>query len=83
MAEIMSFHDATRVVSRGSRGIEILQGRKNLGRPRKRLEMAEIMSFDDATRVMSRTPALIIRLKGVPYAPTVARLRLRCRHSGN
>ena len=54
MADIMSFHDATRVVTRGSRGIEILLGPKNRGRPRKRLKMAEIMSFDDATRVMSR-----------------------------
>ena len=50
----MSFHDATRVVSRGSWGIEILPGRKKRGRPRKRLKMVEIMSFDDATRVMSR-----------------------------
>ena len=54
MAEIMSFHDATRVVSRGSWGIEIFPGPKNRGRTRKRPEMAEIMSFDDATRVVSR-----------------------------
>ena len=64
MPEIMSFDDATRVVSRGSRGIEILLGPKNRGRPRKRLKMAEIMSFDDATRVMSRESRVIEILPG-------------------
>ena len=55
MPEITSFHDATRVVYRGSRGIDILPGPKTVDNsPRKRTEMAEIMSFDDAARVVSR-----------------------------
>ena len=55
MLEIMSFDEATRVVYRGSRGIEILQGPEERGLyPRKRPEILEITSFDDAARVVYR-----------------------------
>ena len=53
MAEIMSFLDASRVVYRGSQGIEILPGPKIVGyNPRKWPEMAEITSFVDISRVV-------------------------------
>ena len=55
MPEITSIDDAARVVYRGSGGIEILPGPKNVDySPRKRPEMPEITSFDDAARVMYR-----------------------------
>ena len=53
MPEITSFHDAAGVMSRGSRGIEILPGPKNVDYgPRKQPEMPEITSFHDAAGVL-------------------------------
>ena len=55
MREITSFHDAARVVYRGSPGIEILPVPKIVDySPRKWPEMLEITSFDDAARVVYR-----------------------------
>ena len=55
MPEITSFDDAARVMYRGSWGIEILPGPKNVDYSRrKRQEMCEITSFDDAARVVYR-----------------------------
>ena len=53
MVEITNFSDASRVVYRGSRGIEILLGPKIVGfNPQKWPEMLEITSFADAARVV-------------------------------
>ena len=53
MAEITNFADASRVVYRGSHGIEIHPGPKIVGyNPRKRPEMLEIMSFADTTSIV-------------------------------
>ena len=53
--EITRFADASRVVYRGSQGIEVFPGPKIVGyNSRKRPEMLEIMSFVDASRVMYR-----------------------------
>ena len=55
MAEITSFTVVSRIVYRGSWGVEILQGPKTVDySPRKWPEMLEITSFDDAARVMYR-----------------------------
>ena len=55
MPEIMSVDDAARVVYRGSKGIEILPGPKNMDHsPRKRPGMREITCSNDATRVLYR-----------------------------
>ena len=55
MAEITSFADGSRVVYRGSQGIEILLDSKIMGyNPRKRPEMAENTSFADPYRVVYR-----------------------------
>ena len=51
--KMTSFADSSRVVYRGSQGIEILPGPKIVGyNPRKRLEMLEITSFADTSRVV-------------------------------
>ena len=53
MAENTSFVDASRVVYRGSQGIEILLDSKIMGyNPRKRPEIAENASFTDLSRVV-------------------------------
>ena len=53
MAENTSFANASKVVYRGSQGIEILQDPEIVGYdPRKWPEMQEIMSFADTTRVV-------------------------------
>ena len=55
MAEITNFADASRVVYKGSQGIEILLWPKIVSyNTRKRPEMLEIMSFADPARVMYR-----------------------------
>ena len=55
MAGTTSFADASRVVYRGSQGIEILPGPKIVGyNPRKRPKMLESTSFADAARVVCR-----------------------------
>ena len=65
MAEITSFIDASRVVYRGSHGIEILPGPKIVSyNPLKRLEMLQITSFADAARVMYRGSEGIETLPG-------------------
>ena len=73
MLEITSFDDAARVMYRGSRGIEILPGPKNVDySPRKRPEMREISSFDDAARVVyrgSRGIEILSGPKNVDYSP--------------
>ena len=53
MAENTSFVDLSRVVFRGSQGIEILLDSKIMGyHPRKRPEKAENTSFADPSRVV-------------------------------
>ena len=53
MAENTSFADASKVVYRGSQGIEIHRDLKIMGyNPRKRPEMAENTSFADASKVV-------------------------------
>ena len=73
MREITSFDDAARVVYRGSRGIDILQGPKTVDyRPRKRPKMCEITSFDDAAGIIYRGSRGIDILQGpktVDYSP--------------
>ena len=55
IAENVRFADPSRVVYRGSQGIEILLDSKIMGyNPRKLPEKAEIMSFADAARVVYR-----------------------------
>ena len=52
-AENMRFADPSRVVYRGSQGIEILLDSKIMGyNPRKRPEIAENASFTDLSRVV-------------------------------
>ena len=65
MAEITDFTDASRVVYRGSTGIEILQWPKIMGyNTRKRLEMLEITSFADTARVVYKGSGGIKILSG-------------------
>ena len=55
IAENTSFGDLSRVVYRGSQGIEILLYSKIMGyNPRKRPKMAENMRFADPSRVVYR-----------------------------
>ena len=55
MAENSGFANLSRVVYRGSQGIEILLDSKIMGcNPRKRPEMAENTSFADPYRVVYR-----------------------------
>ena len=53
MPEIASFYDDTRVVYRGSWGVEILRDTKTVDySPRKRPEMPEITSFYDFAKIV-------------------------------
>ena len=55
MAENTSFADLSRVVYRGSQGIEILLDSKIMGyNPRKRQKMTENTTFADRSRVVYR-----------------------------
>ena len=55
MAENSGFADLSRVVYRGSQGIEILLDSKIMGyNPRKRPEIAENVRFADPSRVVYR-----------------------------
>ena len=55
IGENTSFPDLSRVVYRGSQGIEILLDSKIMGyNPRKRPEKAENMRFADTSRVVYR-----------------------------
>ena len=66
MADNTSFADLSRVVYRGTQGIEILPGLENHGLyPRKRPEMAENMSLADPARVVYRVSQGIQILLGL------------------
>ena len=55
MAENTRFADASKIVYRGSQGIEILLDSKIMGyNPRKRPEIAENVRFADPSRVVYR-----------------------------
>ena len=62
-------------MNRGSRGIEILPGPKNVDySPLKRTEMLEITSFDDVARVVyrgSRGIEILPGPKNVDYSPRI------------
>ena len=66
MAENSGFADLSRVVYRGSQGIEILLDSKIMGyNPRKRPEIAENVRFVDPSRVVYRRSQGIEILSGL------------------